>query len=107
MSQNESYDLAEAWVLEQINDELHDEVITDGTTIDATDLHQCDCVPVDLKDSQGRLWQLVAVKWGGTFFPSSGNLAATYRCVGAEKGYTRADYEADRADMAHSDGERN
>jgi hypothetical protein len=77
--ENESYDLAEKHVADQINDELHDEPVMDGTTIEASDLEECDCVPIDLRDSRNRHWRLVGVEWSKRDW---GILAATYQCVG-------------------------
>lgn len=106
-SDNESLELAEQWVVEQIDGELHDEQVVEGLTIDAGDLDSCDCVPVDVTDSRGRRWQLVSARRTGVFFRPPGELTATYRHIGCDKPHTRADHEADRADMAHSDGEVN
>jgi hypothetical protein len=63
---NESYHLAEEWVRSQIDDALHDEPVMDGSEIEAAELHQCDCVPVDLRDSRGRRWRLKSVGWSGS-----------------------------------------
>ena len=74
MSSNESYDLAEKWVVEQIDDELRDERVPEGTEIDAGDLQECDCIPTGVKDCRGRRWVLVAVR------SDRHGLGATYRC---------------------------
>lgn len=101
--QNESHDLAEQWVLEQIDDQFRDEIIPERSTIEVGKLNQCDCIPVVLRDSRGRRWWLVSVQSAGLT-----DLVATYKfSFDIDGEYTRTDYEADRADMAHSDGERN
>ena len=74
MSDNESYELAEQAVLEQINDELQNEQLPEGTTVLVGDMQECDCIPTGVTDSRERRWVLEsvrAVKYG---------LEATYRC---------------------------
>ena len=82
-SKNESYDLAEAWVIKQIDDALHGSTVPRGTMFTARELHQCDCVPIDFSDNQGRRWQLLSAEPGrGSFRSPPGTLTATYQCIG-------------------------
>jgi len=81
---NESYRLAEEWVVGQIDDELKDTAVPEGSTIDVGELHQCDCVPLDVKDGRGRRWRVSGILWSGNVCRLSGTLTATYECVGVE-----------------------
>ncbi len=74
MSDNDSYDLAEQCVVEQINDELKNEVTPSGSTVDVGDMQTCDCVPVWVTDTRQRRWNLQAVVWDRS------ELVATYEC---------------------------
>ena len=81
---NESYDLSEEWVVCQIDDELADVSVPEGSTIDAGEMHQCDCIPIDVIDNRGRKWRLSAIVWSGTLSPGRGTLTATYVCLKAD-----------------------
>ena len=61
MSDNESYELAREWVLEQINREVRGNVIPSGRTIRVGDMQKCDCIPFNVLDCQNRRWSLDAV----------------------------------------------
>ena len=70
----------------------------------------------DLVDDRGRVVGTVELLteeqkalWGAAVLKDcSEDIEAVCLAAAAERvSYTRADYEADRADMAHSDGERN
>ena len=63
---NESYDLAEEWVNKQLNAQFPPA----GTV---TGMEQCDCVPVDTRDAQGRRWRLLSV-----LSQAGGGLTAAY-----------------------------
>ena len=56
---NESYDLAEEWVREQINAHA-DLVVKAGEEITVAGLNECDCVPVSIT-CPGGWWQLCGV----------------------------------------------
>ena len=80
-NKNESYYLAEQWVVGQIDEELGNCDVHGVATIDAGEMHQCDCVPIDVIDSRGRKWRLSAIVWSGTLSRVRGTLTATYECL--------------------------
>lgn len=62
---NESYKLAEDFVVEQINDQLDSEwdAVGPGSTVTVTvdDMQDCDCIPVIVRDRHGNRWDLDGV----------------------------------------------
>jgi hypothetical protein len=69
MSENESYTLAEEFVLKQIADQVD----IDVTMVTVGDMRDCDCIPVMVHDAGLVRWDLVAVAEAG-----KGKLNATY-----------------------------
>jgi len=77
---DDSYSLAVGHVVGQIDDEFRDHSVVIGTKIDASDLEDCDCVPVDVLDCRNRRWLLrgvAQVVWRGEY-----GLRATYEYIG-------------------------
>ena len=64
MSDNESYKLAEEYVGGEINLTASDEPEERYITID--DMQECDCIPVGVTDSLGRLWLVEDMEWRNT-----------------------------------------
>ena len=62
MGDNDSYDLAAEFVVEQINDQLNDEHVLEGTEVDVADLQDCDCIPINVRDQRGRAWDISGVQ---------------------------------------------
>ena len=75
--ENPSYDAAEQYVIEQIDDELRDEIVHVGTEITVSGLEDYDCIPIQMKDCRGRGWSLVsAIK---VWHIASYEITVTYR----------------------------
>ena len=72
---NDSFDLAAECVAEQINDELGNESVMEGSTIDVSGLEDCDCIPLTVEDCRQRRWHFVA----SHMLPYTREIAATYR----------------------------
>jgi len=60
---NESYKLAEDFVVEQIHNEIDSEwaEVGPGSTVTVHDMHYCDCIPVIVRDRHGNRWDLDGV----------------------------------------------
>lgn len=74
---NESYELAEQWVVKQIDDELRDKQVRAGSIIHVGGLADCDCIPINVTDCRKRKWDLQEAHRG----PHRGgrHVYATYR----------------------------
>ena len=68
VSDNESYELAEKFVIEQIEDQMDMDLVM--ATVG--DMNECDCIPIVVHDSGRNRWDLVSVAYSGK------RLLATY-----------------------------
>ncbi len=73
MDKNDSYDLAEAYVVEQIDGLTHTNTPA-GSWISVGDMQTCDCIPTLVIDPRRRLWRLIQVNF------SCGVISAVYEC---------------------------
>lgn len=64
---NESHDLAEAFIVEQIDKEMKDAETHTGVTVPVDGLQDCDCIPLSVVDLQGRTWWLKTAECRGRY----------------------------------------